>query len=101
MNFRANYRLSEKSVHLSHISKIELEIRDLQSLKDACKKLGFQFMNGQKHYQWYGKGVGRRLVRSLEAVARKNGLKQLCADVSITAMPFFSKAGLRVVQQTG
>lgn len=45
---------------MSHISKIELEIRDLQALKDACKKLGFQFMEGQKHYQWYGKWVGNQ-----------------------------------------
>lgn len=45
---------------MSHISKIELEIRDLQSLKDACKKLGFQFMEGQKRYQWYGKWVGNQ-----------------------------------------
>jgi hypothetical protein len=45
---------------LSHISRIELEIRDLQSLKDACKKLGFQFMDGQKRYLWYGKWVGNQ-----------------------------------------
>ena len=45
---------------MSHISKIELEIRDLQSLKNACKKLGFQFMEGQKRYQWYGKWVGNQ-----------------------------------------
>jgi len=45
---------------LSHIAKIELEIRDLQSLKDACKKLGFHFMENQKHYRWYGKWVGNQ-----------------------------------------
>lgn len=45
---------------MSHISRIELEIRDLQSLKDACKKLGFQFMDGQKRYLWYGKWVGNQ-----------------------------------------
>ncbi len=43
---------------MSHISKIELEIRDLESLKEACKKLGFHFMENQKHYLWYGKIVG-------------------------------------------
>jgi len=45
---------------LSHISRIELEIRDLQSLRDACEKLGFYFMAGQKHYLWYGKWVGNQ-----------------------------------------
>ena len=45
---------------MSHISKIELEIRDLESLKQACKKLGFQFMENQKHYTWYGKWVGNQ-----------------------------------------
>ena len=45
---------------MSHISKIELEIRDLESLKQACKKLGFQFMENQKYYTWYGKWVGNQ-----------------------------------------
>ena len=45
---------------MSHISKIELEIRDLESLKQACKKLGFLFMENQNHYTWYGKWVGNQ-----------------------------------------
>jgi len=45
---------------VSHISKIELEIRDLQSLKDACKRLGFYFMENQKQYIWYGKWIGNQ-----------------------------------------
>lgn len=47
---------------LSHVSKIELEIRDLDSLKQACKRLGFHFMENQKHYVWYGKMVGSNLL---------------------------------------
>jgi hypothetical protein len=43
---------------LSHISKIELEITDLESLKAACKRLGFTFQEYQKAYQWYGRWVG-------------------------------------------
>lgn len=46
--------------HLSHISKIELEIKDLEALKAACKNLGFQFAENQKHYTWYGKWVGNQ-----------------------------------------
>ena len=43
---------------MSHVSKIELEIKDLEALKAACKRLGFHFRNGQKTYQWYGRWVG-------------------------------------------
>jgi hypothetical protein len=43
---------------MSHISRIELEIKDLQSLKEACKRLGFEFCDNQQSYQWYGHWVG-------------------------------------------
>ena len=51
------------------------------------------------HHRWQGKGMGTRLLKSLEAAARKNRIKRLQADVSITAMPFFRKAGFREVRQ--
>ena len=43
---------------MSHVSKIELVIHSLDDLKDACQKLGFQFMENQKSYKWYGRWVG-------------------------------------------
>lgn len=43
---------------MSHISKIELVIKSLDDLKDACKQLGFEFMKNQKSYKWYGVWVG-------------------------------------------
>ena len=43
---------------MSHISKIELVIKDLEALKAACKRMGFEFREGQKTYQWYGRWVG-------------------------------------------
>jgi len=43
---------------MSHISKIELVIHSLDSLKDACQKLGFEFVENQKSYKWYGRWVG-------------------------------------------
>jgi hypothetical protein len=43
---------------MSHISRIELEIKDLQCLKEACKRLGFEFCENQQSYQWYGRWVG-------------------------------------------
>ena len=43
---------------MSHISKIELVIHSLDDLKEACRKLGFEFVEGQKSYRWYGRWVG-------------------------------------------
>ena len=43
---------------MSHVAKIEMEIRDLDTLKAACEQLGFQFMTGQRSYRWYGESVG-------------------------------------------
>jgi hypothetical protein len=42
---------------MSHISKIELEIRDLDALEKACKVLGFAFIEGQQSYRWYGEFI--------------------------------------------
>lgn len=43
---------------MSHIAKIELEIKDLQALKSACKAMGFEFRENQQTYEWYGRWVG-------------------------------------------
>jgi hypothetical protein len=39
---------------MSHISKIELEVKDLAVLSQACTRLGIEFIRGQKHFKWYG-----------------------------------------------
>lgn len=39
---------------MSHISKIELEVKDLAILGQACTQLGLQLAKGQKAYKWYG-----------------------------------------------
>jgi hypothetical protein len=44
---------------LSHIAKIELEINDLTALREACQRLGFEFMENQHTFAWYGVWVGR------------------------------------------
>ena len=43
---------------MSHLAKIELEIKDLKSLEKACARMGFQFMRDQKTHAWYGQFVG-------------------------------------------
>lgn len=43
---------------MSHIVKIETKIKDLVALKLACKSLGFEFVEGQRTYAWFGRWVG-------------------------------------------
>ena len=43
---------------MSHISKIELVIHSLEDLKEACRQLGFEFVDNQKTFKWYGRWVG-------------------------------------------
>ena len=40
---------------MSHISKIELEVRDIRVLGNACQRLGLELLKGQKTFKWYGK----------------------------------------------
>jgi len=39
---------------MSHIQTIEIEITDLQVLKSTCKRLGLEWKQDQKTFQWYG-----------------------------------------------
>lgn len=43
---------------MSHVTKIDVQIKDLEALKDACEKIGLEFREGQKKYKWYGRHVG-------------------------------------------
>ncbi len=43
---------------MSHISKIELVIQSLTDLKKACRDMGFEFVENQKSYKWYGAWIG-------------------------------------------
>ncbi len=45
------------------------------------------------HKDHQGKGIAKQLVTAIEEYAHNNGLKELTADVSITAKPFFLKQG--------
>ncbi|MBE3141433.1 MAG: hypothetical protein IMZ53_12735 [Thermoplasmata archaeon] len=42
---------------MSHITKIAIEINNIEALKSACKELGFTFLENQKTYRWYGRAV--------------------------------------------
>jgi len=43
---------------VSHVSKVDLVIQDLECLKAAAKSLGLEFREDQKTYRWYGTFVG-------------------------------------------
>ena len=43
---------------MSHVSKIELEIRSLEELKEACRQIGLRFKENKKTYAWFGEWVG-------------------------------------------
>ena len=44
---------------MSHISKIELEVKDLETLARACTRLGLKLVKGQKTFKWYGTEDGK------------------------------------------
>ena len=39
---------------MSHISKIELQVKDLQTLRQACTRLGLNLHEGKETFKWYG-----------------------------------------------
>lgn len=43
---------------MSHVSTIEVEVKDLAALRDAAERCGCEFVEGQKTYRWYGRHVG-------------------------------------------
>lgn len=40
---------------MSHVAKIEIEINDLECLKEAAAEIGLEFRTDQKNYRWYGR----------------------------------------------
>ena len=42
----------------SHVTKVDVEIRDLDALETACKRLGLIFNRDRRTYRWYGRSVG-------------------------------------------
>lgn len=43
---------------MSHVAKIEIEIKDLVALVAACRRIGCTLVQGQRTYAWYGHHVG-------------------------------------------
>ncbi len=51
------------------------------------------------HHQWQGQGVGTALISALETDAKALNISLLYVEASITAQPFFSHHGFRVVRE--
>lgn len=43
---------------MSHIEKVDVVITDLNALKAACTRLGAEFLENKKEYNWFGRSVG-------------------------------------------
>lgn len=43
---------------MSHVAAIQIELKDLDAIKAAVKRLGGVWKQGQKTYAWYGRHVG-------------------------------------------
>ena len=72
---------------MSHISKIELEVKDLNTLSTACKRLGLLLVKGKEHFRWYGQKAGMcdHVIRVPDAeyeigIVRSDGLYELKCD---------------------
>ena len=72
---------------MSHISKIELEVKDLAVLRQACERLGLTFMENQQSFKWFGSEAGacNHAIRIPEAeyeigIIQRNGRYELECD---------------------
>ena len=43
---------------MSHVAKIQVQIKSLEALQAACDRLGLVFIEGQQNYKWFGKYMG-------------------------------------------
>ena len=43
---------------MSHVVTVDIEIKDIDCLRKACKAIGLEFRENQKTYKWYGRSVG-------------------------------------------
>ncbi len=51
------------------------------------------------HHEYQRCGVGTVLMNTIEDEAKKNNIKTIYAEVSITAKPFFAEKGFKIVKE--
>ena len=69
------------------------EIIGTASLKNNIILSVFVDVNAQ------GKGIGTKLMRYLEEMARKKGFKKVVLPSSITSVSFYSKLGYKIIEE--
>jgi len=72
---------------MSHMSTIELEVKDIDILSQACNRMGLKLIRDQKTHKWFGSkdGVCDHAISIPEAeyeigVTKKNGQYELNCD---------------------
>jgi hypothetical protein len=79
---------------MSHISKIELEVRDLGILCQACERVGLGLIRGKRRFRWYGKDAPcDHAIRVPGAdyeigIINKDGLYELTCDFYLQKTPW-------------
>jgi hypothetical protein len=43
---------------MSHVAQVDIEVKNLDDLEAACRRIGLELVRGQQTYRWYGKSVG-------------------------------------------
>lgn len=43
---------------MSHVAMVEIEIKDLDVLAAACRRVGLELRRGQTSYHWWGESMG-------------------------------------------
>lgn len=51
------------------------------------------------HPRFAGKGVGHALMRRVETLARRRGLKRLTLDSTLNAVPFYERGGFKRIRR--
>jgi hypothetical protein len=42
---------------MSHIATVDLEVHDLDALREAAERVGLELVYGQQRYRWYGSNI--------------------------------------------
>jgi N-acetylglutamate synthase-like GNAT family acetyltransferase len=52
------------------------------------------------HRKFIGKGVGSKLLKAMESMAKKQGAKRLHLQSTLTAIPFYQKKGFKLLRKS-
>jgi hypothetical protein len=85
---------------MSHISKIELEVKDLGTLGQACTQLGLTLIRNQKTFRWYGKEAACDHAIHVPGVDYEIGIQKK-SDLYELSCDFFDRGLKKVIGSQG